>query len=387
MKHCLVGGKILIENEFIFETICMEDGVISGIGTKSGGVETNVSGLTVLPGIVDLHGDAFERQLLPRPGVLIDYPLAFLDTDRQLLAAGITTAFHALTYSWEPGLRSARAAHEFISALDLARSGLLCDAKLHLRIEVHNPPAFDDARAWIDENRLDLLSFNDHTEMFLRQLERPGHARVFEARSGLKRDQYRALLEKALSHKEKAPELISGLARSAKEAGIPMASHDEDTPEIRQWYHDLGCHICEFPVNAATARQAGQLGDTVVLGGPNAMRGRSQSESRMSAAEAIQGGLCHCLASDYHYPSLLQAPYTLARSGRLSLAEAWPLVSAHPAGAAGLNDRGRLEEGLRADLILVDESNPALPSVTAVFSAGRPVYLVGNYNGFPGRED
>jgi alpha-D-ribose 1-methylphosphonate 5-triphosphate diphosphatase len=88
---------------------------------------TDAGGYLVLPGIVDLHGDAFERQLMPRPGVHFAPVSALPETDRQLLANGITTAYHGVTLSWEPGLRSIEAAREFRAALSAARSRLGAD--------------------------------------------------------------------------------------------------------------------------------------------------------------------------------------------------------------------------------------------------------------------
>ncbi len=92
------------------------------------GVRFDATGLLVLPGIVDIHGDAFERQLQPRPGVDFPADIALADTESQLLANGITTAFHGVTLSWEPGLRSLTAWRETSrrpgrAAMDLRHAG------------------------------------------------------------------------------------------------------------------------------------------------------------------------------------------------------------------------------------------------------------------------
>jgi alpha-D-ribose 1-methylphosphonate 5-triphosphate diphosphatase len=80
------------------------------------------------------------------------------------------------------------------------------------------------------------------------------------------------------------------------------------------------------------------------------------------------------LASDYYYPALLQAPYRLARREILSLGLAWRLVAEHPARAAGLRDRGALEAGRRADLVVVDDLGSLPPRIVRVLRAGREVY-------------
>lgn len=136
-RYALVGGHTLLPHGLETEAVVIvEDGVIADVGSDTGGARAvDAKGLYVLPGIVDLHGDAFERQLMPRPGVHFDMQLALVETDRQLVANGITTAFHGVTYSWEPGLRGRDAMLQMLTALDDAKPHLACDTKLHLRQE------------------------------------------------------------------------------------------------------------------------------------------------------------------------------------------------------------------------------------------------------------
>jgi len=163
---------------------------------------------------------------------------------------------------------------------------------------------------------------------------------------------------------------VARLAAAAREAAIPMASHDDDSPAMRRHYRALGCHLSEFPVDRDTASSAIEAGETVILGGPNVVRGGSHA-ARLPAAESAEAGLCGVLTSDYYYPTLLQAAYILAGRGNLPFAECWALVSRNPARAAGLADRGEIAPGHRADLILVDDSEPALPRVVASYVAGQ----------------
>src|SRR5882672_12570371 len=126
------GGRVLVGDRFEETTVCAGDGVIDAVGGERSAAGTiDARGLMVLPGIVDLHGDAFERQLMPRPGVHFPPVPALVETDRQLLANGITTAYHGLTLSWEPGLRGAEAARDFLAALAAVRPHLGCDTRLH----------------------------------------------------------------------------------------------------------------------------------------------------------------------------------------------------------------------------------------------------------------
>jgi alpha-D-ribose 1-methylphosphonate 5-triphosphate diphosphatase len=325
--------------------------------------------LLVLPGIIDLHGDAFERQLMPRPGVHFPAVPALVETDRQLLANGITTAYHGLTLSWEPGLRSAAAARDFLAALTAARPHLGCDTRLHLRFETFNLDMVDEVATWLAERRIDLLAFNEHTAGIAHHIKINKIGELL-GRTGLDEAGFRDLVARVCARGAEVPPAVERLAKAAVTAGVPLASHDDDTPEERAHFRALGCRISEFPADRATASEAIAAGDATVLGAPNVMRGGSHL-NRLGAADAAAAGLCSVLTSDYYYPALLHAPFLLEQRGALPLPKAWELVSRNPARAAGLADRGAIAPGLRADLVLIDDSDPTLPVVRASIVAGK----------------
>jgi alpha-D-ribose 1-methylphosphonate 5-triphosphate diphosphatase len=353
-------------------SIRMADGRIAEIGASARG-GADGGGLLALPGIVDLHGDAFERQLMPRPGVHFDPITALVDTDRQMLANGITTAYHGLTLSWEPGLRGLAAARAFLAALDEARPSLGCDTRVHLRFETYNLDCVDEVLGWIAAGRIDLLAFNEHTRDVARSLAR-GRASGYLDRNRMTQDEFTALFERIRARASEVPAAEQRLAAAALSRGLPFLSHDDETPEERARYRALGCRISEFPFDAPTAQAAIDAGDTVVLGAPNVMRGGSHG-GRLGAAAAAGAGLCSVLTSDYYYPALAQAPFRLARDGVLPLAGAWNLIARNPARAAQLDDRGELTPGQRADIVLIDDA--ARPSIAATLVAGVPVFLNG----------
>ena len=328
-------------------------------------------GLLVLPGIVDIHGDAFERQMMPRPGVYFPDELALVETDRQLVANGITTAFHALTWSWEPGLRSTQRARRFAEALARVQAHLACDTKLHLRWETFNLAARDEALGWIAEGRVALLAFNDHTTGMLKSSRGPAHAAKIVERTGVSADEFAALLARVAAGAGDVAAANRQLASAARAAGIALASHDDRSPDDRAHFRALGCAISEFPLTRETAAAARDCGEHVVMGAPNVVRGGSHL-SLVAAETLVRADLCDILASDYYYPAMLQAAWRLAGSAE-GLAAFWPLVSANPARAAGLADRGTLSPGQRADCIAVDVTG-ALPRVAATIVAGRLVY-------------
>lgn len=367
----ITGGNVLVDGAFHpKETVAVGGGHIRSLGrTSMGGAVLDASGLLVMPGVVDIHGDAFERQLMPRPGVHFPHTLALLDTDRQLLANGITTAFHGLTWSWEPGLRGKAAAYAFMDALDAVRGRLGSDTRLHLRFETHNLEDVDEVEACLKSGRVDLLAFNDHTGYLTNSLKSANKAETLAGRSGLSLEEYRKQIETLVSRAGEVPAVCARLAKSAF-GSIPMASHDDDTPAIRAHYRALGCLISEFPTCEEAARAAKDHGEYVVLGAPNVLRGGSHLASGMDARRAVSMGLCDILASDYYYPSLTEAPFILERENGLPLAKAWRLVSENPAKAAGLHDRGLIAPGKRADLVLVDPEGER-PRIMAAIVAGR----------------
>jgi alpha-D-ribose 1-methylphosphonate 5-triphosphate diphosphatase len=364
------GGTVLLGADGLVATnITLRDGKIDTIGAAAASQELDATGLLVLPGIIDLHGDAFERQLQPRPGVNFPAPLALADTESQLLANGITTAFHGVTLSWEPGLRSAAAWRTLLDALDAGR--WTCDMRVHLRWEAFNLDALDMALADIEAGRVHLLAFNDHTPSILRKLKDPIEGAKYAGRAGMKMPEFQALADRVAGREPEVAEGQRRLAAAAQSAGLPMASHDDDTMEARLHFRALGARICEFPMAEAVGRDAAKDGDFVIMGSPNVVRGGSHL-GWASAAVMAEAGVCTVLTSDYYYAAMAQAAFILADRGVLDLARAWALISENPARAAGLGDRGTIAPGKRADLLLID---PETRRVVATLVDGRIAHL------------
>lgn len=352
----IVGGKTLLPTGFEEDAVVLiEDGVITDIADRTRGLPVlDAGGRMVLPGMIDLHGDAFERQLMPRPGVHFDMRIALADTDRQLVANGISTAFHGVTHSWEPGLRSRDNLVALMEALESARAHLACDTRLHLRQETFNLDGEADALQWLAQGSVALLAFNDHTADTIKKLANPLEAMTVLQRTRLGADELMQLAHRIESRASEVPASIGRLAKAAAAAGVPQASHDDMTPEIRRWYQGLSCSISEFPKNRETARVARALGNHVVFGSPNVVRGGSHQRNAVGAATMVSEGLCTVLTSDYYYPAMLQAPYRLVAEGACSFEQAWALVSSNAADAACLHDRGHLAVGQRADVLVVE---------------------------------
>lgn len=372
----ICGARILSEDGTVgVGDLVHRNGIIVDIGPGVGcSVESRVDagGALLLPGIVDLHGDAFERQIMPRPGVFFPIDLALRETDSQLIANGITTAFHGVTWSWEPGLRGNDIGAAIVEAIHDDTAGLRCDTRIHLRMELFNLAGLDQALNWVDAGKIAFLAFNDHFDLIYLKRDREVDLAEYLDRTGLSTTEFRSLLDRIADNRAARQDVMGQLSALAGARGIAVASHDDESPEDRSRFRALGSRISEFPVDVATARAARAGGDIVVLGAPNVVRGGSHTK-RLRAAEAVGQGLCDVLVSDYYYPSLLAAPFALAANDRCSFADAWRLVSANPAAAAGLTDRGAIAPGLRADVILVDDSVSTAPRPTYVLAGGRTV--------------
>jgi alpha-D-ribose 1-methylphosphonate 5-triphosphate diphosphatase len=368
------GGRVLVDVEGLQKVdLVMSGGTILEIipNASTAGVHViDAEHCLVLPGIVDIHGDAFERNIMPRPKTMLPLGMAMLDTDRQLAANGITTAYHGITVSWEPGLRSVGEALRIVAALDAAERELKVDNRIHIRWETFAIEQVPAITQLFRRSKKPALAFNDHTSPNLSHARQDAKIRKAAERALLEVDAYQVLLQERKDRIDEVPCAIDQVAAIAREHAIPMLSHDDATVETRQTFRDKGVSIAEFPMNWETAEEAASHNDNTVFGAPNVVRGGSHNGA-ISAEEAIRRGQCTILASDYYYPAPLYAAFHLASQGTLSFEAAWSLISSSPAKAMGLFDRGVLAAGKRADLILIPNSSTR-PTATIV--AGELVY-------------
>ena len=373
----IVGAQVLLDRGLVGTSVRVSaaEGVISEIGTDRNSARiVDARGLYLLPGIVDIHGDAFERQIMPRPGVHVALEVALSDSDRQAIANGITTVFHGVTWSWEPGLRGSENARAILDGIERLKQQLAADTHYHLRHETFNFAAESEVCEWVDARRVGAVAFNDHLPASDSHMKRPDKLNQMVERAGIPREDFLALVQRLHGMRDAVPESITRIAGRAQANGVALLSHDDASPEQRRWFRTLGCRVSEFPVNIETARDASNAGDQIVFGAPNVMRGKSHM-GWVNASEMVSLGLCSVLASDYYYPAPLIAAFRLVETRVAPLEAAWRLVSSAPARAVGLNDRGEIANGKRADIILVANDPPQPPRVVASISKGRIVYL------------
>ncbi len=242
-----------------------------------------------------------------------------------------------------------------------------CDMRVHLRWEAYNLDALEVALADIAAGRVHLLAFNDHTPSILRKIKDPLEGAKYSGRAGMKMAAFGEMTERVASRAADVPAGLDRIAAAARLAGLPMASHDDDSIAARDGFRALGAGICEFPMAEEVGAAAVAAGDFVAMGCPNVVRGGSHL-GWASAATLAEAEVCTVLTSDYYYPAMMRAAFILADRGVLDLAHAWRLISENPARAGRLADRGTIHSGKRADLVVVD---PATRRTIATIVEGR----------------
>ena len=332
----------------------------------------------VAPGFIDLHSDAVEKEIEPRPGAAFPIESAVVELDKKLAMAGITTMFHAIAFNDESlsGQRATAHSAALIRAIHRSnQSRLSVDNLVHARYELTSFSSVEPIKELITHGQVQLLSFMDH---------RPGqgqfkslaswktyHMPVFKL-SDAEAEQTVALMQ---GKGEACARHVQELADCARKHAIPLASHDDDSPAKIAAMAALGVSISEFPLNVESSHHARQQAMATCMGAPNVVRGKSQS-GNISARELISAGCCDFLCSDYHPTSMLQAVYTLTRELDIPLANAFAFITSVPATVMGLSDGGEISPGRLADLaLIVDEQ---LAKVVLTLKSGQPVYSSGS---------
>lgn len=368
----LTGAQVLGKDGLDRRPLSIAEGVIVDAPQKRA---VDLSGYMVLPGIVDVHGDGFERHLAPRRGAMKTLSEGLVAAEAELAANGITTAVLAQFVSWEGGLRGPEFAKQVFEAMRVTAPGLVTDLRGQLRFETHMLDLYDRIPSQMADWGLSYIVFNDHLP----------HGRLAEGRvpkrmvaqalkAGRNPDAHLKLMQEMHARRADVPAALDELCAVLAAQDVQMGSHDDTTAEGRAAWRARGVNVAEFPETLEAAEAATAAGDLVVLGSPNVVRGGSHN-GNVSAVDLIMMGVGAALASDYHYPSPRRAAFMLADSGVLPLADAWRLVSAGPAAVLGLADRGDLLPDMRADLVVLDAKTRR---VAMTMAGGRVSYMSGD---------
>ncbi|MQQ07992.1 alpha-D-ribose 1-methylphosphonate 5-triphosphate diphosphatase [Epibacterium sp. SM1979] len=337
--------------------------------------QVDLSGYLVLPGIIDLHGDGFERHLAPRRGAMNEMDEGVLAAEAELAANGISTAVLAQFHSWEGGLRAPEYAERVFAAMTAVQDKTVTDLMPQLRFETH---MLDDYAGLPDKIRkfaLPYIVFNDHLpHSKLAAGKKPPRLVGQALKAARNPEVHLAMMQEMHRRRDEVPAALDALCGELAKMGVKMGSHDDQTSAGRAVWRARGAAISEFPETLEAAQAARDGGDHIILGAPNVVRGGSHN-GNVSAKELIEQGLCDALASDYHYPSPRRAALMLVRQSVLDLKSAWALVSSGSAQVLGLRDRGEICTGLRADLVILNAKDN---QVAATISGGRVSYLAGD---------
>ncbi|MGV9747053.1 alpha-D-ribose 1-methylphosphonate 5-triphosphate diphosphatase [Rhodococcus zopfii] len=365
--------------------IVVRDGRIVEVGPSVPGVRHDVDGggLLCLPGLVDVHSDGLEKERMPRPGVELPWPFSLMSFEGKVRAAGVTTVFHGASFSDRSTAASGRSVHVAQQMCESVEQwgerdteAPLVDHRVLHRLDVRSSSGFVALRAEFE--RLvetgavtaatpAVISHEDHTPGIGQYADRAYYEKYIVGMRGISVAEARKVVDELASEREAnaaiRDETMGWLAEQSRTGLVRIFGHD---PESAVEIADLaarGGNVAEFPTTVEAAREARARGMSVVMGGPNVLRGRSHS-GNVSAGELADLGLVTALASDYLPSSLMGAAFALADRG-LSLPQAVSLVTSGPATAVGLADRGALCVGQRADLVLVavERSHPVTRAV------------------------
>jgi alpha-D-ribose 1-methylphosphonate 5-triphosphate diphosphatase len=371
MSLALTNARVVTTDSVVEGGVRVEGDRIVGVGdvdTTSATQVIDVGGRYVLPGLVDLHGDDIESHLYPRAGARMDTNMALAAADRANLAAGITTKFHAVSFERdEDEGRSPALAREIVARME--QVDLVADHRLHARCEVTQAECVDAVLEVVADGHADLVSVMSHipgkgqfrdVEAFLDYYRESTDHSVEEARERIER--------RGEVSMDTLRERVDRVVQAAHEAGAVTASHDDEDPAEAERLAAAGVDISEYPITLETARRASELGMATAMGAPNLVRGASQW-GNLETRAAIEAGVVDALVADYHPMSLLAAAFV--DTGE-PLPDRVARVTAAPAAAVGLGERGRIEPDARADLVVVDRE--PTPTVTRGLVAGEPVY-------------
>jgi alpha-D-ribose 1-methylphosphonate 5-triphosphate diphosphatase len=355
----LANAKLVLQDDVIHGALRIENGHITAIdpGASVPVGAIDCEGDLVMPGLIELHTDNLERHIEPRPRVNWPHASAIIAHDAELASVGITTVFDALRVGSVTSKKKANygeyARQLADEILDLrAKGALQISHFLHLRAEVCSETLIAELAKFGPDDRIGIVSLMDHTPG-QRQFRDLTQLRAYVCgKHGLSEHEFEAHVadQMALSAQLGAAHEAASVTE-ARRFGAVLASHDDTTAEQVAISAQHGAHFAEFPTTVEAARACHAHGIKVMMGAPNLIRGGSHS-GNVAAHKLAEADLLDIVSSDYVPSSLLSAALLL---GDLwgDVARGIRTVTAAPAAAVGLPDRGRLDIGARGDLIRV----------------------------------
>ena len=377
-EQVFANCRIVTPGAVVPGALVLEGGVIAEVGEGTGSpAAIDCEGDFLIPGLIELHTDHLESHFKPRPKVLWPVEAAVVAHDAQIAASGITTVFDALRVGTnkEDDLSIGRNMRSLAEAIGRAKSAdvLRADHLLHLRCELACEDTVAATEAFLGDPNLRLISLMDHTPGQRQFTRLDKFKEYYCGKTGMSEAELEAYItERLAAHEKLAGPNRRRVVDLARAHGIPLASHDDATGAHVDEAAEDGVTIAEFPTTADAAELSRRHGMHVLMGAPNVVRGGSHS-GNISAQVLAEAGLLDILSSDYVPFSLLQAVFGLPdRVPDIDLPAAVRLVTRNPAVATGLDDRGEIAVGKRADLVQIRVVG-GLPVVRSVWRQGRRV--------------
>jgi alpha-D-ribose 1-methylphosphonate 5-triphosphate diphosphatase len=371
------NGRIVTADAEFDGTVVVRDGRIIDVSEgRSHAADIDLEGDYLVPGLVELHTDNMEKHFSPRPGVKWPALPAVMAHDTQIAAAGITTVFDSLSLGDVRGdtdrvQNRTRMVEAICEVSD--RRMTRAEHRLHLRCEVTPDDAIEAVDRWIDLPLVGLLSVNDHTPGQRQFLDPSKLKQYYMGKFAMTEPQFEEFHARALElHDRNAARHRHAIVSRAQARALPIASHDDATREHVLEAVRNGMTIAEFPTTHEAAEASHEAGLAVLVGAPNLVLGGSHS-GNIAAIDLIGAGRADILSSDYVPASLMEGVFKLPASNiGITLPQAVRLASLNPARAVGLNDRGELAAGRRADMVRVRVLGDA-PVVRSVWREGQRV--------------
>jgi alpha-D-ribose 1-methylphosphonate 5-triphosphate diphosphatase len=370
------NARIVLENDVITGSVLIRDGVIADISEGASTVGDDFEGDYLIPGLVELHTDHLEQHYSPRPGVTWNKIAAIQAHDAQVASSGITTVFDCLRLgSDEDGGFKKGEMRGMADAIEAAidQDRLRSDHLLHLRCEVASADVLDHFEDFETDPRVRLISMMDHSPGQRQFQSMDQYIFYYQKKRGLSDEAFKIFVDRrvAASAQYSTPNRNYLAARCA-ERGITVASHDDATAAHVDEAIGHGVRLAEFPTSMEAAKASHGAGMSVLMGAPNVVRGQSHS-GNIAARDLAENGVLDVLSSDYVPFSLLCAPFLLVdQVENITLPKALAMVTTTPARTVGLDDRGLIAKGLRADLVRVHRSQD-MPIVRSVWRQGKRV--------------
>lgn len=376
MEKVLSNARIVLENDILHGSVQVRDGLITDISEGVSQSGEDFEGDYLLPGLVELHTDHLETHFSPRAGMKWNAIAAIQAHDTQVAGSGITTVLDCLRMgSGEEGGFARGEMRELANAIEMAgrENRLRAEHLLHLRCEVSTADVVEQFSDFENDPAVRLVSLMDHAPGQRQFQTMDQYIFYYKIKRGLSDEAFDAFVKRRLEASERyaAPHRDALAAHCAK-AGITLASHDDATLDHVDESIGHGVRLAEFPTSIAAAEASHKAGLAVLMGAPNVVRGQSHS-GNIAASDLARLGVLDVLSSDYVPFSLMHAPFILSDEiETVSLADAIAMVSATPARTIGLDDRGRIATGLRADLVRVHRKS-GVPVCRAVWRQGNRV--------------